>query len=226
MTNGTSPQPTWRPIGTALGLGVALALGFAIAGSLQVLIDVLLIALPHSLVLTLLNAFLYAHFGSQGGSPAGALIGGLVGGVIGAIESIIVWRLSPTAPVLVVGVIGAIAYLLVLFRTFARPAWDRVGGWINRILDIQVGMPLPRQAAEAPRDLYYRPYPGRLQINWLALILGPIWYLLVGLWVHASILISLLFLSGGALFPIVWLYCGLKASEDLLEFRIARLNVY
>ena len=201
-------------------------MGFAIAGSAQVLINVLLIALPHSLVLTLVNAFLFAHFGSQGGSQAGALIGGLVGGVIGAIESIIVWRLSPTGPVLVVGVIGAIAYLLALARTFARPGWDRVGGWINRILNVQVGVPMPRQAPEALRDLYYRPYPGRLQVNWLALILGPIWYLLVGLWVHASILISLLFLSGGALFPIVWLYCGLKASEDLLEFRIARENVY
>ena len=216
----------WRLIGTAVGLGVALALGFAIAGSAQVLINVLLIALPHSLVLTLLNAFLFAHFGSQGGTPAGALIGGFVGGVIGAIESIIVWRLSPTGLVLVVGVAGAVAYLLVLARTFARSTWDRVGGWINRILDIQVGIPMPRQSADAPRDLYYRPYPGRLQINWLALILGPIWYLLVGLWVHASILISLLFLSGGALFPIVWLYCGLKANEDLLEFRIARQNVY
>ena len=226
MTNDTSRRSTWRRNGTALGLIVALALGFAIAGSPRVLIDVLLIALPHSLVLTLLNAFLFAHFGSQGGSPAGAMIGGLVGGVIGAIESIIVWRLSPTPLVLTFGTVGAIAYLLVLFRTFARSAWDRVGGWINRILDAQVGVPMPRQAAETSSDLYYRPYPGRLQINWLALILGPIWYLLVGLWVHASILISLLFLSGGALFPIVWLYCGLKANEDLLEFRIARENVY
>lgn len=226
MMNDTSRRSTWRRNGTAVGLIVALALGFAIAGSPRMLIDVLLIALPHSLVLTLVNAFLFAHFGSQGGSPAGALIGGFIGGIIGAIESIVVWRLSPTGPVLVVGAIWAIAYLLALARTFARPAWDRVGGWINRILDIQVGVPMPRQAAEAPRDLYYRPYPGRLQINWLALILGPIWYLLVGLWVHASILISLLFLSGGALFPIVWLYCGLKANEDLLEFRIARENVY
>jgi hypothetical protein len=154
------------------------------------------------------------------------VIGGLAGGLIGGIESLVIWRVSPTPPVLVVGIAGAIAYLLALVRTFARSFWDRAGAVVNRVLDIEVGLPARAPAAESARAHYYRPYPRRLQVNWPALILGPIWYLLVGLWVHASILFSLLFLTGGALFPIVWLYCGLKANEDLLEFRVARHNVY
>jgi hypothetical protein len=73
---------------------------------------------------------------------------------------------------------------------------------------------------------YHRPYPGRLSLNWPALVLGPAWYLLAGLWTHASIQVTLVFLSGGLLAPFVWLYCGLKANEDLLEFRVARDSVY
>ncbi len=224
MLNDPQERSTWRLIGTASGLVAALVLALAMAGSPGQLMAVLVFALPHGLVLTFLNAFLFAHFGSSAGTRSGVVLGGLIGGAIGVVESAIVWRLSPTLPVLIVGAAGAIAYLLVLVRTFARPLWDRVFGWISRILDIEVGLPVPRQ--ENPSELYYRPYPRRLQINWLALILGPVWYLLVGLWVHATILLSLLLLSGGLLFPIVWLYCGLKASEDLLEFRIARHNVY
>lgn len=125
--------------------------------------------------------------------------------------------------------IVAVVIVLLLMRSLARPAWDRVFAWINRILDIPVGIPLPQK--ESRSDLYYRPYPRRLQMNWAALILGPAWYLLAGLavpalWVHATIMLSLVFLSGGLLIPVVWLYCGLKANEDLLEFRIARHNVY
>lgn len=217
---------SWRLIGTVLGLALALAFAFAVAGSLGQLIAVLVVALPHSLVVTAVNAFLFAHLGGLGGSRAGAVIGGLAGGLIGAIESLIVWRLSPTPPVLVVGIGAAIAYLLALIRTFARSFWDRADAAVNRVLDIEVGLPARTPAAESARALYYRPYPRRLEINWVALILGPVWYLLVGLWVHASILLSMLFLTGGALCPIVWLYCGLKGNEDLLEFRVARHNVY
>jgi hypothetical protein len=100
----------------------------------------------------------------------------------------------------------------------------RIGSWVRRVLDTPVGIEFPRRPD--PADLYYRPYPRRLQLNVPALILGPIWYLLVGLWVHVTIMLSMIFLSGGLLAPIVWLYCGLKGSEDLLEFRIARDTVY
>lgn len=85
---------------------------------------------------------------------------------------------------------------------------------------------IPLPARGDPPDLYYRPSPPQLKWNWAALILGPLWYLIQGLWVHAVILVSLVFLSAGLLAPLVWLYAALKADEDLLEFRIARRNVY
>lgn len=74
--------------------------------------------------------------------------------------------------------------------------------------------------------LYHRPMPPRLGVNWLALILGPLWYFGTGLWVHGSIMLSIAFLSGGLLAPLVWLYAGLKANEDLLEARLARRSIY
>jgi len=70
--------------------------------------------------------------------------------------------------------------------------------------------------------LYHLPMPPRLQVNWLALVLGPFWYFLVGLWVHGSILLTLAFLSGGILVPFVWIYAALKANEDLLDARVMR----
>ncbi|MDR7421157.1 MAG: hypothetical protein QN159_01635 [Armatimonadota bacterium] len=96
--------------------------------------------------------------------------------------------------------------------------------WLRRVLEAPIG--LPRLDPDVPAELYYHPYPRRLQLNWLALVLGPVWYLLVGLWVHASIMATLVGLSGGLLAPIVWLYCGFKANEDLLEFRVASRSVY
>jgi hypothetical protein len=68
--------------------------------------------------------------------------------------------------------------------------------------------------------------PPRLRINGLALVLGPIWYFLVGLWVHGVILLSIIFLSGGLLLPFVWLYAALKADEDLLDARLMKRSVY
>ncbi|MGQ0548918.1 MAG: DUF2628 domain-containing protein [Armatimonadota bacterium] len=96
--------------------------------------------------------------------------------------------------------------------------------WMQRVLDTPVGIEWPREPE--PEDLYYRPFPARLSLNVPALILGPVWYLAVGLWVHASIMLGMIFLSGGLLAPFVWLYCGLKANEDFHEFRIARHTVY
>ena len=121
---------------------------------------------------------------------------------------------------IVVGMFVVLA-LVAKFLPFIRKP---VAAVVRRVLDIEVGMSPP--AAKNLGELYYRPYPGRLEINWPALILGPIWYLLAGLWVHFSIMATLIFVTGGMLAPVVWLYCGLKANEDLLEFRIARYNVY
>ena len=77
-----------------------------------------------------------------------------------------------------------------------------------------------------PADLYFRPFPQRLRWNWAALVLGPVWYLAQSLWVHGLILLGLAFVSGGLLIPLVWVYAGLKADEDVLEFRIAQHSLY
>lgn len=74
--------------------------------------------------------------------------------------------------------------------------------------------------------LYHRPMPPRLQVNVPALVLGPFWYFLAGLWVHGSILLTIVFLSGGILAPFAWLYAGFKANEDLLEKRIMRRHYF
>lgn len=74
--------------------------------------------------------------------------------------------------------------------------------------------------------LYHRPMPPRLRVNVPALVLGPIWYFIMGLWVHGAILLAIAFLSAGVLAPLVWLYAGLKANEDLLDARIMRRSFY
>lgn len=104
-----------------------------------------------------------------------------------------------------------------------RRLWAALTGAIKRFLDLPIGI----ERSEKPLEtLYHRQMPPRLGVNWLALILGPLWYFLVGMWVHGSILISIAFLSGGLLAPFVWLYAGLKANEDLLDHRLARRSVY
>jgi hypothetical protein len=94
---------------------------------------------------------------------------------------------------------------------------------VRRVLDLPVG---PRGPHDPLLTLYHRPMPPRLQVNWWALLLGPFWYLFTGLWTHAVILLTIVFLSGGLLAPLAWLYAGLKANEDLLEARIVRHSYY
>jgi len=104
-----------------------------------------------------------------------------------------------------------------------RRLWQGLRGAVKRVLDWPIGI----ERRGNPLDtLYHRQMPPRLGFNWLALILGPIWYFLVGMWVHGSILLSIAFLSGGLLAPFVWLYAGLKANEDLLDYRIMQRSFY
>jgi hypothetical protein len=123
----------------------------------------------------------------------------------------------------VIGFIVVGLGLIVLSRLIQTV--DRVPfSTVRRLLEVQVGVPLLSGAD--PASLYYHPYPGRLTVNWTALVLGPVYYVLVGLWVHASIMAILVVVSGGLLAPVIWLYCGLKANEDVLEFRVAGKSVY
>lgn len=104
-----------------------------------------------------------------------------------------------------------------------RGLWQRVVAAIGRLLNVPVGW---ERKEDPMRTLYHRPLPPRLQVNWLALILGPFWYFLRGMWVHGFILLTLAFLSAGLLVPLIWLYAGLKANEDLLDARIMRRSYY
>ena len=104
-----------------------------------------------------------------------------------------------------------------------RRLWGAISGAIGWVLNRPVGW---ERKEDPMRALYHRPMPARLRINWLALVLGPIWYFFAGLWVHGVILLSIVFLSGGILLPFVWLYAALKADEDLLDARLMRRSVY
>lgn len=104
-----------------------------------------------------------------------------------------------------------------------RRLWQGLRNAVRRVLDIPIGV----QRADDPlTTLYHEQMPPRLGWNWLALILGPFWYLAMGMWVYGFLLLAIVFLSGGLLLPFVWLYAGLKANEDLLDFRIARRSFY
>lgn len=99
--------------------------------------------------------------------------------------------------------------------------------WLTRALSHT--QPLKVGASPAifvERDLRTRRTPPKLGWNWWAFFLGPVWYLSEGLWVYASILITLLWLSGGILLPFVMIYSGTKANETLEDFRLARHSIY
>ena len=81
-------------------------------------------------------------------------------------------------------------------------------------------------AAEVERDLTHRMAPAKLGWNWGAFFLGPLWFLVRGLWVHAVILTLLILLSGGILLPFVMVYAGTKANETVEDARLARHSVY
>lgn len=104
-----------------------------------------------------------------------------------------------------------------------RRLWQAIGQTFHRVLETPVGIARPDDPLAT---LYHQPLPPRLKWNWWALFFGPFWYFGTGLWIHGVILLTITFLSGGLLLPFVWLYAGLKANEDLLEFRIARRSYY
>jgi|FaiFalDrversion2_1042247.scaffolds.fasta_scaffold00508_6 hypothetical protein len=118
------------------------------------------------------------------------------------------------------GVMGGAVYIgWKLLAPSWRSAWEEM----DRSLG-QISLPFPRM--DLREDLGGRIPPPRLSWNWAAAIFGPIWYLAMGLWAHFVALAALVLLSGGLLAPLVWLYCALKANEDLWEARKARWSAY
>ncbi len=56
--------------------------------------------------------------------------------------------------------------------------------------------------------------------SWLALLVGPFWYLTHGLTKKGLILLSITLLSVGLAAPFVWIYCAVRAKTDLYESRL------
>ncbi len=99
--------------------------------------------------------------------------------------------------------------------------------WLTQVLThsqpLKVG---PSPAVFVERDLRRRSTPPKLGWNWWAFFLGPIWFLVEGLWVHAIILLILVGFSAGILLPFAMIYSGTKANETLEDSRLARHSFY
>ncbi len=120
---------------------------------------------------------------------------------------------------LALGVMGGAVYLA---WRLLLPSWRRTAEEVDQSLRIPT--PFPRM--DLGKDLESRVPPPRLSWNWAAAVFGPFWYLAMGLWAHFAALASMVLLSGGLLAPLIWLYCALKANEDLWEDRKARWSAY
>ncbi|OFV80407.1 MAG: hypothetical protein A2W26_01190 [Acidobacteria bacterium RBG_16_64_8] len=55
-----------------------------------------------------------------------------------------------------------------------------------------------------------------------ALLLGPFYYLGHGLWVKGLILLTLALVTLGLGAPIIWLYCGWRATSDIYERNLSK----
>ena len=64
--------------------------------------------------------------------------------------------------------------------------------------------------------------------SWLALIIGPFWYFIIGLVGKGVVLLLISILSVGFAAPFVWIYCALRAKTDLHEktlYNKSRINI-
>lgn len=125
----------------------------------------------------------------------------------------------------VLGVLIALAVMaaaLYLIWQIVGPTWRRAVAQT----DEELSRPVRDPAAGLETDVTDRMPPPRLSWNWAAALFGPFWYLYQGLWAHFCVLAATAFLSGGLLLPFVWIYCAVKANEDLWEFRKARWSAY
>lgn len=85
--------------------------------------------------------------------------------------------------------------------------------------------PAPREKTSSVREVkpYYRRQFRKFEENngnfvftwnWPAFLFGVFWYFYRGMWAKALILTAFTLLSGGALFLIVWAYCGAVGNYD------------
>ncbi len=119
------------------------------------------------------------------------------------------------------GLTGSIVFILVLFGFFVFFVW--IARTVPAVQPLKIGA---SPAVLVARDLEGRVTPPKLGWNWWAFFLGPVWFLFEGLWVHTTILLLLIALSGGILLPFVMVYSAAKANETLVDFRLARHSFY
>ncbi|MBW6515164.1 MAG: DUF2628 domain-containing protein [Candidatus Cloacimonetes bacterium] len=62
--------------------------------------------------------------------------------------------------------------------------------------------------------------------NWLAFIFGPLWYLAHGLILKGIIMILITIATFGFGFPIIWIYCGIRANSDYFEKQLKTHSKY
>ncbi|HOW55691.1 MAG TPA: hypothetical protein PLR60_13700 [Syntrophorhabdaceae bacterium] len=66
----------------------------------------------------------------------------------------------------------------------------------------------------------------RVGWDWLAFILGPIWYFTKGM-IGKGIFLSLICLfTIGLGAPFIWIYCGARGKGDYYEFRLKQKNKF
>ena len=59
----------------------------------------------------------------------------------------------------------------------------------------------------------------KMKWSWPAFWLGPLWYLLHGLWSQASMIFLVMLLSGFVLVLPIAVYCGLRFADDEQEHK-------
>lgn len=62
--------------------------------------------------------------------------------------------------------------------------------------------------------------------DWLAFILGPIWYFVKGMISKGTLLSVICLLTLGLGAPFVWIYCGARGKADHYEFRLRQKNTF
>jgi hypothetical protein len=63
-----------------------------------------------------------------------------------------------------------------------------------------------------------------IEWSWPAFLLGPLWYLRYGMWRQALIMLLIILLGDKIMIIPVALYCALRFTEDLQEFRKEHSN--
>jgi len=62
--------------------------------------------------------------------------------------------------------------------------------------------------------------------SWAALLIGPFWYIMQGLWGKGVFLLALSIITLGLGVPFIWIYCAAKAKSDLYERKLSKKSKF